>query len=74
MAQTVTHLVDRVFPDVDVRQWVLSVPKPLRLAMAMNADLCRDAGGAHIRVAVRYPCSCQLVHWMRTKFSVFIAM
>jgi hypothetical protein len=39
MAQTAAHLVDRVFPDEDVRQWVLTVPKPLRLAMAMS--FCR---------------------------------
>ena len=49
MAQTAAHLVDRVLPDVPVRQWVLSVPKPLRLAVAMSADLCRDIGRAHIR-------------------------
>ncbi|QDV05811.1 Putative transposase [Planctomycetes bacterium Poly30] len=49
MAQTAAHIVDRVFPDVDVRQWVLTVPKPLRLAMAMNAELCREVTRAHIR-------------------------
>ncbi|WP_145194735.1 transposase [Planctomycetes bacterium Poly30] len=49
MAQTAAHLVDRVFPDVDVRQWVLTVPKPLRLAMAMNAELCREVTRAHLR-------------------------
>jgi len=49
MAQTAAHLVDRVFPDVAVRQWVLSVPKPLRLAMAMHADFGRDVARAHIR-------------------------
>ncbi|WP_419190834.1 transposase zinc-binding domain-containing protein [Saltatorellus ferox] len=49
MAQTAAHLVDRVFPDVDVRQWVLTVPRPLRLAMAMNAELCREVTRAHIR-------------------------
>jgi len=30
MAQTAAHLVDHVFPRLPVRQWVLSVPKPLR--------------------------------------------
>jgi hypothetical protein len=39
LAQTAAHLVDRVFPDVGVRQWVFSVQKLLRIAMAMSADL-----------------------------------
>ena len=49
MAQSAAHLVDRVFPDVPVRQWVLSVPKRLRLAMAMDPNLCRDVTRAHLR-------------------------
>ncbi len=49
MAQTAAHLVDRVLPDVPIRQWVLSVPKPLRLALAMDASLCRDVTRAHLR-------------------------
>ena len=32
MAQTAAHLVDHVIPHVPVRQWVLSLPIPLRLA------------------------------------------
>jgi len=31
MAQTAAHLVDHVIPRVPVRQWVLSLPIPLRL-------------------------------------------
>lgn len=30
MAETAAHMVDHVFPDVPVRQFVLSVPKRLR--------------------------------------------
>ena len=30
MAETAAHLVDNVFPQVPVRQWVLSLPKRLR--------------------------------------------
>jgi hypothetical protein len=30
MAETVAHLVDQVFPQLLVRQWVLAVPKWLR--------------------------------------------
>ena len=49
MAQPATHLVDNVLPDVPVRQWVLSVPKSLRLTMAMDLNLCRDVRRAHLR-------------------------
>jgi hypothetical protein len=34
MANTAAHLVDRVFPDVPVRQWVLSLPFALRFLVA----------------------------------------
>ena len=39
-ANTAANLVDRVFPDMPVRQWVLSVPFDLRLAMARSPALC----------------------------------
>ena len=39
MADTATHLVDRVFPRVPVRQWVLSLPYPLRYWLAYDAQL-----------------------------------
>jgi hypothetical protein len=31
MSQTAAHLVDHVIPHAPVRQWVLSLPIPLRL-------------------------------------------
>jgi hypothetical protein len=31
MAQTAAHLVDEILPDVPIRQWVLSLPIPLRV-------------------------------------------
>lgn len=34
MADTAAHLVDRVFPEVPVRQWVLSLPFHLRYRLA----------------------------------------
>ena len=34
MAQTVAYLLDHVIPRVPVRQWVLSLPIPLRLLPA----------------------------------------
>ena len=39
MAETAAHLVDRVLPQVPMRQWVLSVPHGLRYRMAYDADL-----------------------------------
>ena len=39
MAETAAHLVDHVFPQVPVRQWVLSFPKRLRYFLARDADL-----------------------------------
>jgi hypothetical protein len=38
MCGTAAHLVDHVLPDVPVRQWVLSVPWPLRGILAARAD------------------------------------
>jgi hypothetical protein len=46
MCNTAAHLVDRVFPEVPVRQWVLSVPFELRLALARSAS----AFGALLRI------------------------
>jgi hypothetical protein len=42
MADTAAHLVDRVFPEVPVRQWVLSLPYALRYRLAYDAQLVRD--------------------------------
>ncbi len=39
MAQTAAHLVDYVIPHVPVRQWVLSLPIPLRLLLAAQPEL-----------------------------------
>ena len=39
MADTAAHLVDRVFPIVPVRQWVLSLPFALRYRVAYDARL-----------------------------------
>jgi hypothetical protein len=42
MADTAAHLVDRVFPEVPIRQWVLSLPFALRYRLAYDAHLVRD--------------------------------
>ena len=39
MSQTAAHLVDNVLPRVPVRQWVLSLPIPLRLLLAAQPVL-----------------------------------
>ena len=39
MAQTAAHLVERVLPWVPTRQWVVSVPVPLRDWMAASQEL-----------------------------------
>jgi hypothetical protein len=39
MSKTAAHLVDHVIPHVPVRQWVLSLPIPLRLLMAAQPEL-----------------------------------
>ena len=39
MADTAAHLVERVLPEVPVRQWVLTLPYPLRLPCAWDAKL-----------------------------------
>jgi hypothetical protein len=42
MADTAAHLVDRVIPEVPVRQWMLSVPYALRYRLAYDTSLVRD--------------------------------
>jgi hypothetical protein len=37
MADTAAHLVDRVFPGVPIRQWVLSLPFVLRYRLAYDS-------------------------------------
>jgi hypothetical protein len=39
MAGTAAHLVDRVLPEVPIRQWVLSLPYTLRFRLAYDANL-----------------------------------
>src|SRR5499427_3447664 len=39
MAQTAAHLVEQVLPWVPTRQWVVSVPVPLRYWMAASQEL-----------------------------------
>jgi len=49
MADTAAWLIDRVLPEVAVRQWVLALPHRVRFLCAYNPELC---GGVR-RILVR---------------------
>ena len=49
MADTAAHLVDRVLPEVPIRQWVLSLPIPLRYRVAYDRELCSEVLGVFLR-------------------------
>jgi hypothetical protein len=49
MADTAAHLVDRVIPDVPNRQWVLTLPYPLRYRCAYDAKLTSEVLRAFLR-------------------------
>ena len=53
MAERAAHLVDHVIPDVPVRQWVLSLPHPLRYRLAWDHDLCRRVSAVFCRAVSR---------------------
>jgi hypothetical protein len=42
MADTAAHLVDRVLPEVPIRQWVLTLPYPLRYRCAYDTRLASE--------------------------------
>ncbi len=52
MAERAAHLVDRVFPEVPVRQWVLSLPHRLRYVLAWDHELCRAVTGVFVRAVL----------------------
>jgi hypothetical protein len=54
MAERAAHLVDRVFPQAPVRQWVLSLPFALRYRMAWDHGLTRAVLGVFWRALERY--------------------
>jgi hypothetical protein len=69
MADTAAHLVDRVFPEVPVRQWVLSLPFALRYRLAYDSSLVRNilqifvrTVFASIRRRARIPASNRQAH------------
>ena len=52
MAERAAHLIDHVFPDVPVRQWVLSLPYRLRYQLAWDHDLCRAVIAVYLRAVL----------------------
>ncbi|MCP5021096.1 MAG: hypothetical protein GY930_04895, partial [bacterium] len=49
MAAIAAHLTDHVLPDQPLRQWVLSLPRSLRIHLAYGPTLTRDVGRAFLR-------------------------
>lgn len=49
MADTAAHLVDCVLPEVPIRQWVLTLPYPLRYRCAYDAALTSEVLRAFFR-------------------------
>jgi hypothetical protein len=54
MAETAAHLVDRVFPDVAVRQWVLALPHRARFLCAYDPVLCRGVRTIFVRAIASF--------------------
>ena len=54
MTERAAHLIDHVFPDVPVRQWVRSLPHRLRYLLAWNHDLCRAVSGVALRAILGF--------------------
>jgi hypothetical protein len=49
MVDTAAHLVDRVFPAVPIRQWVMTVPHRLRYLLAFDPELVTAVYGVFTR-------------------------
>ena len=55
MSDVAAHLVDNVIPkDIPVRQWVLSLPVPLRYLLAWDTALCTQVIRIFIKAVFRY--------------------
>ncbi|MES9901001.1 MAG: transposase zinc-binding domain-containing protein [Sedimenticola sp.] len=53
MVETSAHLVDHLFPQVPVRQWVITLPKRLRYYLLQDAELTGRALQIGLRVIER---------------------
>jgi hypothetical protein len=52
VAERAAHLVDHVFPEAPVRQWVLSLPHRLRYVLAWDHALCRAVAAVFVRAVL----------------------
>jgi hypothetical protein len=48
------HLVEYAFPDVPVRQWVLTLPPRVRYVLAWNHALCRAVVAVYMRAVLAW--------------------
>jgi len=62
MTERAAHLVDHVWPEVPVRQWVLTLPPRVRYALAWRHDLCTAVAGVLFRAVQRH-----LRTWAQTR-------
>ena len=54
MGERAAHLVDGVFGDLPVRQWVLTLPHRLRYALAYDHRLCRAVLAVFVRALLAF--------------------
>ncbi|MBI3457953.1 MAG: transposase, partial [Candidatus Rokubacteria bacterium] len=54
MSELAAHLVDRVLPPVPIRQWVFTVPVPVRYQLAFDAALTRAVLRVFLRTVFRW--------------------
>ena len=54
MAERAANLLDHMFPDVPVRQWVLSLPYRMRYQLAWNHDVCRGVVAVFVRAVLGF--------------------
>ena len=52
MTDRAAHLVDHVFPEVPIRQWVLTLPPRLRYLLAWDHSLCRAVVAVYLRAVL----------------------
>ncbi len=62
MTERAAHLVDHVWPEAPVRQWVLSLPPQVRYLLAWRHDRCTAVAGVLHRAVQRH-----LRSWARTR-------
>ena len=52
MTDRAAHLIDHVFPEVPIRQWVLTLPPRLRYLLAWDHTLCRAVVAVYLRAVL----------------------